>query len=274
MDRLLDWLPRYSSEDPVLVAAWIHHRFAQVHPYQDGNGRVARALMTLLLLREELLPVVVDRSQRSDYIAALEFADAGDLAPLASLLARLERAAILQALSVDAEPAPPGALSAAVIESLAQKLGRRGATRQADLEEVNAVARMLRGRTRTVLEALIANLGRSVAPVGAPQTWFKDGGPDEGNAHWYKHEVIRSAQEAGKFANFGEDHYFVKAAIRVQEQRLVFVVSLHHVGRDRTGFMEATAFAAFESFEDPEGRAAVGRTLTATSRPMRVSVAR
>ena len=49
------------SEDPIIVAAWLHHRFTQIHPYQDGNGRVARAITTLVLLRSELLPPVIDR---------------------------------------------------------------------------------------------------------------------------------------------------------------------------------------------------------------------
>ena len=63
------------NEDPVIVAAWFHHRFTQIHPYQDGNGRVARALTTLILLRADLLPLVVDRDLRVEYIKALELAD-------------------------------------------------------------------------------------------------------------------------------------------------------------------------------------------------------
>ena len=61
MDRLLAFLNEYSAQDPVIVSAWLHHRFAQIHPYQDGNGRVARALTSLVLLRADLLPLVVDR---------------------------------------------------------------------------------------------------------------------------------------------------------------------------------------------------------------------
>ena len=41
MERLLKWLLEYSEEDPIIVMSWIHHRFTQIHPYQDGNGRVA-----------------------------------------------------------------------------------------------------------------------------------------------------------------------------------------------------------------------------------------
>ena len=99
VENLLCWLQEYDNEDPVIVAAWLHHRFTQIHPYQDGNGRVGRALMTLVLLRADLLPLIIDRDIRLEYIDVLEKADFGDLRPLARLFARLERTAILQALS-------------------------------------------------------------------------------------------------------------------------------------------------------------------------------
>ena len=78
MDNLLGYLSGYVTEDPIIVTAWLHHRFTQIHPYQDGNGRVARALSTLILLRAKLLPLVIDRDLRIDYIKALETADEGD----------------------------------------------------------------------------------------------------------------------------------------------------------------------------------------------------
>ena len=31
-------------------AAWLHHRFTQIHPFEDGNGRVARALASLVFI--------------------------------------------------------------------------------------------------------------------------------------------------------------------------------------------------------------------------------
>src|ERR1017187_3956927 len=103
IENLLKWMSEYANDDPIIVAAWFHHRFTQIHPYQDGNGRVARALTTLILLRAELLPLVLDRDLRVEYIGALEAADMGSLAELASIFARLERTAIPQALSVDAD---------------------------------------------------------------------------------------------------------------------------------------------------------------------------
>jgi len=66
IERLLSLLAEYKGDDPVIVAAWAHHRFTQIHPYQDGNGRVARALTTLILLQADLLPLVIDRDLRTE----------------------------------------------------------------------------------------------------------------------------------------------------------------------------------------------------------------
>lgn len=256
VDNLFAWLAEYSSEDPIIVAAWLHHRFTQIHPYQDGNGRVARALTTLVLLQTDLLPLVIDRDLRTEYIDALEAADQGNLSPVASLFARLERAAILQALSVDAdaEISRERTLTAAVIESLAAKFSRRKQAKEAELRKVDPVAVGLRGRTRKALEQPLSQLGRQVSAIAEPQIHMREGGPDWGNAHWFKYEVVKSANDAGKFANFAEAHYFVKASIRVERERLVFVVSFHHVGRELTGVMEAIAFARLESYEDSDDR--------------------
>src|SRR6266704_240630 len=71
---------------PVIRAAWLHHRFVAIHPFQDGNGRVARALTLLVLLRAHYAPLVVGRHQRGDYLDALDVA-AGDLRPLVRLFA-------------------------------------------------------------------------------------------------------------------------------------------------------------------------------------------
>lgn len=256
IDNLLTWLAEYRAEDPIIVAAWFHHRFTQIHPYQDGNGRLARALTTLILLSAELLPLVLDRDMRVEYITALELADANDLSPLASLFGRLERSAILQALSVDAdkEISEQRNLTSAVIAGLADKFGKRRLERYAELRGVNAVARELRSRAHANLEVAFNQLRIAVSEVAESQIRILDGGHDHGNSHWYKYEVNTSAKEAGKFANFSEDHYFVKASIRAQRERLVFVTSFHHVGRELSGIMEATAFATLESFEDSEDR--------------------
>ena len=102
LDNLLTWYGEYISQSdvhhPLLVAAWLHHWFAQIHPFQDGNGRVTRALVTWHLVQHDHLPIVVTRDDRSDYIDALEAGDDGDLDLLVAFTARLHRRSILQAM--------------------------------------------------------------------------------------------------------------------------------------------------------------------------------
>ena len=261
MDRLVELVFEYGDEDPIILAAWFHHRFTQTHPYQDGNGRVVRAITTLLLLQANLLPLVIDRDLRVEYIESLEQADGGDLKPLASLFARLERNAILQALSVDAdaEIEHQRKLTTAVIQSLAAKFDRRRQDKDASLRRVNDVAVELRARARNMINTAFNQIVEPLSAIGRPGLYLLNGGPDNDNAHWYRFDVIESGKESGKYINFDEAHFFNKCTLRVDRERLVFVVSFHHVGRDLSGMMEATAFAKLESYEESEDREMVSQ---------------
>jgi Fic family protein len=53
MDRFLDWLNNDNSHDPVLKAAIAHFWFIIIHPFDDGNGRIGRAITDMLLARAE-----------------------------------------------------------------------------------------------------------------------------------------------------------------------------------------------------------------------------
>jgi Fic family protein len=94
MERLVEMHQRHTEEGiaPEVEAAWIHHRFSQIHPFQDGNGRVARLLATLVLIRAGLFPMVVPRDEKDVYIQTLELADGGDIRPLILLTARRQAA--------------------------------------------------------------------------------------------------------------------------------------------------------------------------------------
>lgn len=54
-----------------------HHRLVDIHPFNDGNGRTARLLMNLVLIRGGYPPVAVRPIDRPSYIAALQQAQAG-----------------------------------------------------------------------------------------------------------------------------------------------------------------------------------------------------
>ncbi len=69
------------------IAAWAHAQVAEVHPFADGNGRVARALMNCCFLRAGLPPAVVFEQDRMAYYGALDaFHETGALSPLEDFL--------------------------------------------------------------------------------------------------------------------------------------------------------------------------------------------
>ena len=162
----------------------------------------------------------------------------------------------MQSLSVDAdnESSHQCKLTSAVIESLADKFGRRREARHAELRKVNDLAEALRAHAKWQLQEAFQELKETLSQVAPPKLDFMEGGPELGNAHWYRYDVIQTATSAGKFANFSEAHYFVRASIRVEDERLIFVTSFHHVGRELSGIMEATAFARLQSYENSEDR--------------------
>jgi Fic family protein len=102
MDLLLQMHADHEKRSvPVEVeAAWLHHRFAQIHPFADGNGRVVRAITSLVFIKDGWFPLVVKRDDRARYIEALERADAGDLRPLVAMFVEAQRNALIQASEV------------------------------------------------------------------------------------------------------------------------------------------------------------------------------
>ncbi len=81
-------LPTTVTYDPVFVAAKASHKFVSIHPYEDGNGRVSRLLMNLVLWGH-FPPVYLkaDKKGRHRYGQAIRRADRGDIKSLAALIA-------------------------------------------------------------------------------------------------------------------------------------------------------------------------------------------
>lgn len=79
MNRLFEWVRKErNGYHPVVFAAQLHKRFVFIHPFKNGNGRVARLLMNLALIQDGYLPAVVPPILRGDYVSLLERAHRDD----------------------------------------------------------------------------------------------------------------------------------------------------------------------------------------------------
>ena len=113
MDRMIEIHRKHVQANlaPEVQAAWLHRAFTQIHPFADGNGRVARTLASLVLVKSGGFPLVVRRDEadrgaqdRSKYIEALERGDGGEFRPLVDLFVRVERRVLYGALQALPRP--------------------------------------------------------------------------------------------------------------------------------------------------------------------------
>jgi Fic family protein len=82
MGDLMGWFRRETESGelhPLVLAATFHYRFVTIHPFDDGNGRMARLLMNLILMQRGFVPIVIKLESRADYLLALVKADVGEL---------------------------------------------------------------------------------------------------------------------------------------------------------------------------------------------------
>ena len=78
MTDLVNW---YNSEEeigkltPIELAALFHYRYIRIHPFEDGNGRIARMMANYILSRHGLPMIVIRSRKKQDYLEALHQAD-------------------------------------------------------------------------------------------------------------------------------------------------------------------------------------------------------
>jgi Fic family protein len=131
MAEFCGWLRARSALHPVAFAAEAHYRLVSIHPFIDGNGRTARLLMNLMLLRCGYPPAIIRPRDRVAYLGGLETAQlGGPKAAYETLVARAVERSLdiyLDAAGSSDEPgraAPAGSAGALLkIGQLAKSVG-------------------------------------------------------------------------------------------------------------------------------------------------------
>lgn len=89
MRNLISWLSAQQKKTNVIeLAALLHHKLVHLHPFFDGNGRTARLVMNLFLMRAGFPLVVILKNDRKKYYEVLEKADDENYEPLIKFVAQ------------------------------------------------------------------------------------------------------------------------------------------------------------------------------------------
>ena len=242
MDRLIAMHHQHglSNVAPEVEAAWLHHRFSQIHPFQDGNGRVARALASLVLLRAQLFPFTVDRSEREAYISNLEKADAGEFGPLVEMIAKAQRKALVKALSISESLITATTDIHALIQGSAKALKEKTTQSAREFESVYEMAERLQQVACRQMEQIAQTIQSSLESVDPTfQCVVVESTPEQ--TQWYHSQVVHVARELEYFADMRRYHHWIR--MRIQESHISsIIVSFHPLGTRFRGIMAASAF--------------------------------
>jgi Fic family protein len=254
MDRLLELHHEHEAHDipPEVESAWFHHRFTQIHPFQDGNGRVVRTLASLIFIRAGWFPLVVTRDDRLAYIQALEEADDGDLQALVELFARLEKRAFVGALS-EAGAILQRRQVDQVIEAARDVLERRQRALQEEWERARQLAKDLLEDAYRRFDQVVATLRREIGAYNESYRFFADHELFDGERdHYYRWQIIQAANKLDYFANVSPGYRAWARLVLCTDTQAEVLVSFHGIGHEFRGVLVASIIF-FRREESEEG---------------------
>ena len=263
MDNLIKMHGGHTAKNiaPEVSAAWLHHRFVQIHPFQDGNGRVARSLASLVFIRAGGFPLTIRdvNGERAKYINALEAANDGDLQPLISVFATSQRREFARAINISREilgdttqdtEESRRERTEKIIKSAARKLaGQRKQNQEWNqarhiAAEMQILAMEILEQTTHALDKNIADYGResgfsaicyidpdSIPLAGRSNTFFD-----------FSYDVDKIAEQFGYAASTGIYDEWAHLKISLNNEDSYILVSFHGVGKEYRGVIACLAF--------------------------------
>jgi Fic family protein len=254
MERLVELFNAHQNIPPEIEAAWLHHRFAQIHPFQDGNGRVARALATMVFLQAGWFPIVVNRDQRDEYISALESADNEDLGPLVSLFGQIAKRAFSRALTLTEDVVQEKAILPQIVDNVFDVYKSRRQEVEQSYQRVEELAAILLEETEVILRQVSNELHRKFSQISAPPL-SRVTRSNPKNNFYYTIQIIEVAKQLGYWANVSRRRLWIRLHLfdEFSEQKTQIVFSFHYLGKVNRGVMVSTGFIYFpESKPDVE----------------------
>ena len=261
MDRLIKIHTAHVSRgvSAEVQSAWLHHRFSQIHPFQDGNGRVARAIASLVLVKDGLFPLVVRRDDRNIYLEALEAADIGDLRAFIELITKLQRDQFLKATKISEELRLEEDVQTG-LDELNREAGRIASERRKAHREVFVLADAVEDDIEVRLKTIIQDVSKALKRV-APQASVVVRRSNNKTDYFFRAQIVEIASKhVDYYANTSEYRSWVSMNMW-WSRRGQLVFAIHGIGKPFNGSLICAPFLEFKDYDDTEDEPQSNSTL-------------
>jgi len=253
MERLVS-IHKANREEGIsaeVMAAWLHHRFTQIHPFQDGNGRVARTLASLVLVQEGLFPLVVTRDHRITYLDTLEAADSGNLQPLVNFIVTLQKQQFIKATEISAATLSQRTGIKSILSRLVTAAERTTDSRRMNYDTVASTARRISEELCHWLDDYRGEIESALQRMDASsQVWISQA--NEKTDRYFRSQIVETARDRlGYFANLREFRHWVSLNM-YWRRRAKLVFAIHGIGREFNGALICAPFLEFRDSDEED----------------------
>lgn len=255
IDKLINLLTDLEERKvkPIIISAWFHHAFTQIHPFQDGNGRLARLLASLILIRHGLFPFTVKGSEKKKYIDSLELADKNEPQNLVDFFCEVEKRNIEEVLNLKLGTSISKKSLEEVANVFSQKVGtwKQGLQKER-FEKINDNRTKLFSYCNNVLDEVLKGLYGTISKDQA-RIYLNSSYPDSEDYFQYTHQIVDYAKTHDYFFNRTLPRGWFKLSFVLSKERQYWlVISIHHYGYDDStiavgAFLEFIESAAIAS---------------------------
>lgn len=236
---------------PLIIASWFHHAFVAIHPFQDGNGRVARLLTSLIFIKFNFFPLTVNRQDKiAKYFKGLQKADVGQPQDLIQYFGEIQKRNIEKALNVKEVASTPLDEVQRILIDKIQNWKIKEEQAYKELLQTNRIAIFDYCNDR--LNEFKDNLETQLS--GNAEIFIKSCSFDEDNKqHYYYRQIVSHANKHDYYFNRFLPKAWLIYRIKLSEvHKYQLGITIHHFGYDESALAIGSFLEFKRSQEDEE----------------------
>lgn len=235
---------------PLIIAAWFHHAFSIIHPFQDGNGRLARLLASLIFIKFGFFPLTVLREDAKElYIKSLESADNANPQPIVDYFVDLQRINIEKALNLKSIPSTSSFDQ--IADLLSEKLKKQQVNKERErLAKIESNRLTIFKISNEVLNNFTDELQNKMR--GTAHIYLTSCSPDAiTKQHYFTNQIVKFASKYNYYYNRFLPKSWFRLVFEISDQKIYqLIVSEHHFGYEDDSYAIGAILEFIESEDE------------------------